>query len=160
MSTSLKPQAIIHTDGACSGNPGRGGWAAIVRDGSHEEVLQGGSSLTTNNRMELRAAINGLYALERSCQVIIYTDSQYVRRGITEWLPNWIRNDWRTSRKGRVKNQDLWRALVQAQRPHDVDWRWVKAHFGDALNQRADALAVEARDTIGRRAPKDLENRP
>jgi len=159
MPSPHQPIVTIYTDGACSGNPGRGGWAAIVRDGRHEEVLQGGSSLTTNNRMELRAAIRGLNALERPCQVIVYTDSQYVRRGITEWLPNWIRNNWRTARKGRVKNQDLWRVLVQAQKPHEVDWRWVKAHADDPLNQRADALAVEARDTMGRRAPKDMERR-
>jgi ribonuclease HI len=109
--------------------------------------------------MELRAVISALNALERPCDVIIYTDSQYVRRGITEWLPRWVRNGWRTARKGRVKNQDLWQALVRAEEPHEVDWRWVRGHSGDPLNRRADALAVQARETIGRRAPKDLEIR-
>jgi ribonuclease HI len=159
MASSSRPRVTIYTDGACSGNPGRGGWAAVLSDGVHEEVLQGGSSLTTNNRMEMRAAINGLNALEVPCQVTVFTDSQYVRRGITEWLPGWIRNNWRTSRKGRVKNQDLWKALVQAQKPHDVEWRWVKGHSSDRMNQRADSLAVDARDTIGRQAPKDMERR-
>jgi len=157
MALTPRPMVVIYTDGACSGNPGRGGWAAILRDKGHEELLQGGSSLTTNNRMELRAVIAGLRALELPCRVVIYTDSEYVRRGITEWLPRWIQNGWRTARKGRVKNQDLWQALVLAHEAHSVDWRWVKGHAGDELNQRADQLAREARDTIGHRAPRDLE---
>jgi len=148
---------IIHTDGACSGNPGPGGWAAILRYGDHEKVLQGGASLTTNNRMELRAALAAFQALTRPCTVRVHTDSEYLRRGITEWLPRWIRSGWRTANKEPVKNQDLWRALHAALQPHTVTWRWVKGHAGNEANERADALAVNALNTIGLHAPPDLD---
>lgn len=148
---------IIYTDGACAGNPGPGGWAAILRYGQHEKVLQGGASLTTNNRMELRAAIAALQALTRPCRVEFYTDSEYLQKGITEWLPTWLRNGWRTKRKEPVKNQDLWRALVAAIQPHQVTWHWVRGHAGDEFNERADRLAIQALDTIGVKGKPDLE---
>ena len=147
----------IYTDGACSGNPGPGGWAAILLYGEHEKVLQGGASLTTNNRMELRAAIAGLSALNRACLVDLHTDSQYVRKGVTEWLAGWLRNGWRTSAKQPVKNQDLWRALHAAMRPHQVTWHWVKGHDGDECNERADRLAVAAMQKQGVHGQPDLE---
>lgn len=147
----------IYTDGACAGNPGPGGWCAILRYGPHEKVLQGGASLTTNNRMELRAAIAGLQALTRPCRVIIYTDSEYLRRGITEWLPRWLRNGWRTADKQPVKNRDLWQALQAAMQPHQVTWRWVKGHAGDEYNERADRLAVAALNSIGVQGQPDME---
>lgn len=148
---------IIHTDGACSGNPGPGGWAAILRFGPHEKVLQGGASLTTNNRMELRAAIAAFQALTRPCVVEIHTDSEYLKRGITEWMAVWIRNGWRTSAKQPVKNRDLWQALNAAIKPHQVTWNWVKGHAGDALNERADQLAVAALNSIGVKGAPDME---
>lgn len=147
---------VIYTDGACSGNPGPGGWAAILRFGPHEKVLQGGASLTTNNRMELRATIAAFQALTRPCVVEIHTDSEYVKKGITEWLPGWVSNGWRTKNKQPVKNQDLWRALQAAIRPHRVTWRWVKGHAGDEFNERADQLAVSALNTIGVPGKPDL----
>jgi len=152
-----KPQVVIYTDGACEGNPGPGGWAAILRYGRHEQVLRGGASDTTNNRMELRAAIEALRALKRPCVVHLYTDSQYLRQGITEWLPRWQANGWRTASKKPVKNKDLWLALLEAQEPHEVHWHWVKGHAGDADNVCADRLARLAIDDIGRRAPPDRE---
>lgn len=148
---------VVYTDGACSGNPGPGGWAAILKYGPHEKVLQGGASRTTNNRMELRAAIAALAALTRPCAVELYTDSEYLRRGVTEWLPQWIRNGWRTANKQPVKNQDLWRALHSALAPHRVTWRWVRGHAGDGLNERADQLAVAALNTLGIRGQPDLD---
>lgn len=147
---------VIYTDGACSGNPGPGGWAAILRFGPHEKVLQGGASLTTNNRMELRATIAAFQALTRPCVVEIHTDSEYVKKGITEWLPGWVSNGWRTKNKQPVKNQDLWRALQAAIRPHRVTWHWVKGHAGDEFNERADQLAVSALNTIGVPGKPDL----
>ena len=148
---------VIYTDGACSGNPGPGGWAAILKFGPHEKVLQGGASLTTNNRMELRAAIAALQVLLRPCKVQLHTDSEYLRRGITEWVPNWVRRNWRTSKGGAVKNQDLWQLLVAASRPHKVEWVWVRGHVGNALNERADRLAVAALNTIGMSGEPDME---
>ena len=148
---------IVVTDGACSGNPGPGGWAAILRYGSQEKVLQGGASLTTNNRMELRAAIAALEALKRPCAVEVHTDSEYLRRGVTEWMPRWAQNGWRTRDRQPVKNQDLWQRFSAALRPHRVDWHWVKGHAGNALNERADALAVNALNTIGVKGQPDLE---
>lgn len=148
---------IIYTDGACSGNPGPGGWAAILRFGQHEKVLQGGASLTTNNRMELRAAIAALQALTRPCRVEIHTDSQYVRLGITKWLAGWLRRGWRTSAKKPVKNRDLWTALHAASQPHRINWRWVKGHAGDTFNERADQLAVAALNTLGMQSEPDME---
>jgi ribonuclease HI len=151
---------IIATDGACSGNPGPGGWAAILRYGGQEKVLQGGASLTTNNRMEMRAAISALEALTRPCAVELHTDSEYLRRGVTEWMPRWAQNGWRTRDKQPVKNQDLWQRLNAALRPHRVNWRWVKGHAGDELNERADELAVNALNTIGVKGEPDLEGPP
>jgi len=154
------PTVLIVTDGACSGNPGPGGWAAILRYGPHEKVLQGGASLTTNNRMELRAALAALQALNRPCTVEVRTDSEYLRRGVTEWLPRWQRNGWRTQGREPVKNQDLWRGLAAALSKHNVTWRWVKGHAGDELNERADRLAVNALNTIGIHGQPDMEGPP
>ncbi len=148
---------LIFTDGACAGNPGPGGWAAIMQYGEHEKVLQGGASLTTNNRMELRAAIAAFQALTRPCAAEVYTDSEYLRRGITEWLATWQRNGWRTATRQPVKNQDLWRALQAAMRPHRVTWHWVKGHAGHPLNERADRLAVAALNTLGVAGQPDLD---
>ena len=148
---------IIYTDGACSGNPGPGGWCAIMRYGPHEKVLQGGASLTTNNRMELRAALAALQALTRPCAVEIHTDSEYLRKGITEWITGWQRNGWRTSTKQPVKNRDLWQALHAATQKHRITWHWVRGHAGDEFNERADRLAVTALNTIGVKAAPDME---
>ncbi len=148
---------IIHSDGACSGNPGPGGWAAVLRYGTAEKVLQGGASLTTNNRMELRAALAAFQALTRPCQVEFYTDSEYLQKGITEWLVKWSRNGWRTKDRRPVKNQALWRALQAAMRPHRVAWHWVKGHAGDPLNERVDRLAVQAIQRYGVTGEPDLE---
>ncbi len=145
------------TDGACSGNPGPGGWCAILRYGEHEKILQGGASLTTNNRMELRATIGGLQALTRPCRVEIHTDSEYVQKGITQWLSGWLRNGWRTRDRRPVKNQDLWRLLYRALQPHEVTWRWVKGHAGNPLNERADQLAVAAIQNYGVGGRPDME---
>ncbi len=134
-------QVHIHTDGACLGNPGPGGWAALLRYGVRERELVGGESPTTNNRMELMAAIRALEALTESCEVVLHTDSQYVRKGITEWMPNWLRRNWRTAAGAPVKNQDLWQRLHAAAQRHEVDWRWVKGHAGDPDNERVDTLA-------------------
>jgi ribonuclease HI len=147
----------MYTDGACSGNPGPGGWAVILRHGEYEKVLQGGASLTTNNRMELRAALAGLQVLKRPCRVEVHTDSEYLRNGITKWLAGWRRNGWRTSSRQPVKNQDLWRALEAAMRPHKVEWRWVKGHAGDIHNERADTLAVAAIRQYGLSGAPDME---
>lgn len=131
----------IYTDGACRGNPGPGGWGAILRTGSVEKELYGGEQDTTNNRMELTAAIQALTALTRSCRVNLYTDSQYVRLGITEWLENWKLKGWKTAGRKPVKNRDLWQELDHQTTRHQVHWIWVKGHSGDAGNERADALA-------------------
>jgi ribonuclease HI len=133
----------IWTDGACSGNPGPGGWGAILKFGDTEKEVFGGEKLTTNNRMELLAAIRALEALTRPCAVDIYTDSQYVRGGITEWMKGWKRNGWKTSDKKPVKNQELWEELDKLIAKHDVAWHWVKGHAGNADNERADELARE-----------------
>jgi len=131
----------IYTDGACSGNPGPGGWGAILMHGETRKELSGGESETTNNRMELQAAIEALNALKRPCKVALYTDSVYVRDGITKWIKGWERNGWRTAAKKPVKNAELWQALQAALQPHDVDWHWVKGHAGHPENERADELA-------------------
>ena len=131
----------IFTDGACKGNPGPGGWAAIVRSGGREKELSGGEAETTNNRMELTAAIRGLEALKRPCRVALYTDSNYVRDGIMKWVHGWKRNGWRTADKKPVKNEDLWRALIEAAAPHSIEWHWVRGHSGHPENERADRLA-------------------
>ena len=135
------PHVIIHTDGACSGNPGPGGWAAILGFGDHEKELKGGELLTTNNRMELMAAIAALEALKRPCRVDLHTDSQYLRSGITSWITKWKQNGWRTADKKPVKNVDLWRRLDAALSDHDIRWHWVRGHAGHDINERADLLA-------------------
>jgi ribonuclease HI len=137
----MSERVAIWTDGACSGNPGPGGWGAILCYGKQEKELCGGEPLTTNNRMELLAAISALEALSRPCAVDLHTDSQYLRGGVTGWINNWKRNGWRTADKKPVKNDDLWRRLDAAVARHDIDWRWVKGHAGDVMNERADALA-------------------
>lgn len=134
----------IHTDGACSGNPGPGGWGAVLQWGGHEKELSGGEANTTNNRMELMGAIAALEALKRPCTVIVHTDSQYVRQGITSWIHGWKKNNWRRKTGEPVVNVDLWQRLEAAAAPHTVEWRWVKGHAGDPLNERADALARDA----------------
>ena len=131
----------LFTDGACSGNPGPGGWGALMRWQGHEREMMGGERATTNNRMELRAVIEGLNALKRPMRVAVYTDSQYVQKGISEWLPAWKKRNWRTADKRPVKNADLWRALEEAAARHRVTWHWVRGHNGHAENERADALA-------------------
>ena len=134
----------IYTDGACSGNPGPGGWGAVLLKGGHRRELSGAAPATTNNRMELTAAIRALEALKRPSQVALYTDSTYLRDGITRWLPNWKARGWRTASKSPVKNRDLWEALDALAGRHDVTWHWVKAHAGIPENERADALARAA----------------
>ena len=134
----------IFTDGACSGNPGPGGWAAILRSGAHEREISGGEATTTNNRMELMAVIRALEALKKNCAVTIHTDSRYVMDGAQKWLPKWHANGWKTADKKPVKNEDLWRALDVARADHDIQWRWVAGHSGHAENERADALARAA----------------
>ena len=135
---------IIHTDGACSGNPGPGGWGAILEWNGHRKEIKGGEPHTTNNRMELTAAIMALEALKRPCTVEIHTDSQYLRQGITAWILAWKRNGWRTADKKPVKNVDLWQRLDAALAHHQVRWHWVRGHAGHDLNERADELAREA----------------
>lgn len=137
-------QVQIHTDGACLGNPGPGGWAALLRYRDKERELVGGEALTTNNRMELMAAIAALEALREPCDVVLTTDSQYVRQGITQWMANWVRRGWKTSGGDAVKNRDLWERLQVAAGRHAVDWRWVKGHSGDPDNERVDVLARDA----------------
>ncbi len=138
----------IYTDGACRGNPGPGGWAALLLFGEHEKVLQGAEAETTNNRMELTAAVQALNALTRGCPVVLHTDSEYVRTGITEWLPQWKARGWKTAAKKPVKNQDLWQALDVAAAAHRIDWRWVRGHAGNPGNERVDQLANEAIDQL------------
>ncbi|HTS39320.1 MAG TPA: ribonuclease HI [Xanthobacteraceae bacterium] len=137
-------KVVIYTDGACSGNPGPGGWGAILKFGDHEKEISGGDAHTTNNRMELMAAISALEALKRPCKVELHTDSQYVQQGISTWIKQWKRNGWRTADKKPVKNTDLWQRLDAALAHHDVDWRWVRGHVGHEMNERADRLAVAA----------------
>jgi ribonuclease HI len=133
----------IWTDGACSGNPGPGGWGAVLRYGGHEKELKGGEAFTTNNRMELTAAIQALESLKRPCAVRLHTDSQYLRGGVTTWIHGWRRNGWRTADKKPVKNEDLWRRLLAATQRHEIEWVWVKGHADDEQNARADQLARE-----------------
>jgi ribonuclease HI len=140
----MSERVTIYTDGACSGNPGPGGWAALLIFGGREKELSGGEPVTTNNRMELTAAIMALEALTRPCTVDLFTDSQYVRHGITQWLRNWKARGWRTADKKPVKNEDLWRRLDEARTRHEVVWHWVRGHANDPLNHRVDALAVAA----------------
>jgi len=137
----MTPQVVIHTDGACSGNPGPGGWGAVLHYGTNEKELWGGDLSTTNNRMELMAAIQALEALKRPCRVELHTDSKYVQQGIREWIHSWKARGWKTADKKPVKNEDLWRRLDEARARHDVDWRWIKGHAGHEFNERADELA-------------------
>ncbi|ABF09087.1 ribonuclease HI [Cupriavidus metallidurans] len=134
-------EVTIYSDGACKGNPGPGGWGAVLVAGGHEKELFGGESPTTNNRMELMAVIEALRALKRPCIVNIYTDSQYVQKGISEWIHGWKARGWKTADKKPVKNADLWQALDEAQKPHQITWHWVRGHNGHPGNERADALA-------------------
>ena len=138
----------IWTDGACKGNPGPGGWGAVIRSGEREKELSGGETLTTNNRMELLAAIRALEALKKPCERILHTDSTYVRDGITKWIHGWRRNGWRTADRKPVKNAELWQELLDAAAPHRIAWRWVKGHSGHAENDRADKLACDAANNI------------
>lgn len=139
---------LIFTDGACSGNPGPGGWGAILRSGETEKELSGAEALTTNNRMELMAAIAALEALKKPCRVTLTTDSNYVKDGVTKWIHGWKKNGWRTSDKKPVKNEDLWKRLDTAQAQHQIKWEWVKGHAGHPENERADALARAAIKTL------------
>ncbi|ROU00022.1 ribonuclease HI [Marinobacter sp. R17] len=137
----MTKRVVLYTDGACKGNPGPGGWGAVLSYGDQERELHGGEKNTTNNRMELMAAIQGLKALKRHCEVDLYTDSQYVRKGITEWMKNWKKNGWKTAARKPVKNADLWRDLDELTGSHDIKWHWVKGHAGIPGNERADQLA-------------------
>lgn len=139
---------VIHTDGACRGNPGPGGWGALLVYGGHRRELFGGDAHTTNNRMELLAAIRALESLRQPCRVQLYTDSNYVRQGITDWLPRWQKNGWRTAGRKPVKNADLWQQLDALNQTHEVAWHWVKGHAGDPGNEAADALANRGIDEL------------
>lgn len=147
MSSKKTTSTVIYTDGACSGNPGPGGWGALLIHGDAEKELCGGAEDTTNNRMELTAAIEALNALKRPCKVDLYTDSTYVRSGITEWIHGWKAKGWRNAAKKPVKNADLWQQLDAATERHDINWHWVKGHAGDPGNERADALANQGMAT-------------
>ena len=143
-----EPAVVIYTDGACSGNPGPGGWGAILSFAGKEKELKGGELHTTNNRMELMAAISALEALTKPCDVDLHTDSQYVRNGITSWINGWKKNGWKTADKKPVKNVDLWQKLDAALKQHKVRWHWVKGHAGHPMNERADQLARDAIDEL------------
>ncbi|MDB5439435.1 MAG: ribonuclease [Caulobacteraceae bacterium] len=146
----MTPKVLIYTDGACRGNPGPGGWGAILISGGNTKEICGGELATTNNRMELTAACEALEVLKRPCMVELHTDSQYVKTGISEWLQVWKGRGWKTTTKGAVKNVDLWQRLDAARSKHTVDWRWVKGHAGHELNERADALARQGMlETLG-----------
>jgi ribonuclease HI len=148
-------KVVIHSDGACHGNPGPGGWAAILTSGPHQRELSGGVPATTNNRMELQAAIEALSALKQPCVVEFHTDSSYLRDGITKWLRGWKRNGWKTKTKQPVKNEDLWRRLDAAVSAHQVNWHWVKGHSGDAGNEWCDELATAAIAAVKQRYTKE-----
>jgi ribonuclease HI len=138
-----QPEVTIYTDGACQGNPGPGGWGALLRYGKHEKALSGGEKDTTNNRMELMAALEALRALNTSCQVTLFTDSEYLKKGVTEWMPAWKRRNWRR-KGGKLANVDLWMKLDEEIGRHEIHWRWVKGHAGNLLNERVDQLARRA----------------
>ena len=146
--SKLVPELFAFTDGACSGNPGPGGWGAVLRYGSTEKTLSGGEPDTTNNRMELMAAIMALEALTQPCQVVLTTDSRYVMDGITQWMANWKKRGWKTASKQPVKNADLWRRLDAACSKHTIEWQWVKGHSGHPENEKADALANRGIDEL------------
>ena len=145
------PHVTIFTDGACKGNPGPGGWGAVIRMGAKEKDISGGERDSTNNRMELMAAIRALQALTKPCRVTLTTDSNYVKDGITKWIHGWLRNGWRTASRQPVKNADLWQELLEAVKPHRIEWCWVKGHAGHVDNERADRLASAAAEAAGRR---------
>lgn len=136
----------IWTDGGCKPNPGRGGWAVVLRYKGAEREMSGGEAATTNNRMELTAAAMALESLKRPCNVVLHTDSQYLKDGITRWHTGWVRKNWRTAGGDPVKNMDLWRRILDAAKPHKIDWRWVRGHNGDEMNERVDVMATAARD--------------
>jgi len=144
------PHVEIATDGACKGNPGPGGWGAVLRMGATEKELSGSEAQTTNNRMELMAAIKALEALTRPCRVTLSTDSRYVLDGLTKWIHGWLRNGWKTADRKPVKNADLWQELLAASKPHRIEWEWVKGHAGHPDNERADRLACDAAMSIGK----------
>lgn len=143
-------KVVIYADGACKGNPGTGGWGALMIAGGHEKEMFGGERNTTNNRMELQAVIEALKALTRPCEVVVFTDSQYVQKGISEWIHGWKARGWKTSAREPVKNVDLWQALDAAQAQHKIEWRWIKGHAGHAGNERADQLANRGVETVPR----------
>jgi ribonuclease HI len=143
-----KPEVTIYTDGGASPNPGPGGWGALLMFGEHEKELCGGEPDTTNNQMELTAAIEALNALKESCKVELYTDSKYLQNGISTWLPNWVRNGWKTSNRKPVKNQELWQALHEATQRHTITWKWVKGHAKNEFNNRVDQLTWKARKQL------------
>ncbi len=145
MASEVIPEVEIWTDGGCKPNPGPGGWAAVLRFGTHEKELTGHDPATTNNRMELTAAAAALEALTKPCRVVVHTDSEYVRNGISRWVHGWVRNNWRNAAKDPVANYELWQRLLAAAKPHEVDWRWVRGHSGDVMNERVDRLATAAR---------------
>ena len=151
---SAKDTVHIYTDGGCRGNPGPGGWGVLLRYKDHEKTLYGGEVMTTNNRMELMAAIMGLESLSRPCTVHLTTDSQYVKKGITEWIAQWKKRGWKTAAKQPVKNEDLWRRLEIAVQRHEVDWRWVRGHSGHVENELVDTLANRAMDELTANLPK------
>jgi len=146
-----RPVVEAWTDGGCKPNPGPGGWGAILRWKGHEKELSGAERETTNNRMELTAAIAALEALKRPSRVVIHTDSEYLRNGVTRWVSGWVRNNWRNASREPVANMDLWQRLLEAAKRHEVEWRWVRGHSGDPMNERADALATAARESLGAR---------
>jgi ribonuclease HI len=149
-SETTSPQAVeIWTDGGCKPNPGPGGWAAILRYRGTIRELSGAAADTTNNRMELTAAAEALEALKRPCRIILHTDSEYLKNGITRWHTGWVRKNWRNAAGDPVKNMDLWRRILEAAKPHELDWRWIRGHSGDVMNERADQLATAARETLG-----------
>lgn len=143
-----KPKVTIYTDGGCKPNPGPGGWAALLIYGKSRKKLSGNDPQTTNNQMELTAAIEALEALKEPCEVTLYTDSEYLKKGITRWMRQWVRNGWKTANKKPVKNQELWRRLYDATQRHEIKWRWTEGHAGDELNEFVDRLATEARERL------------
>jgi ribonuclease HI len=154
MTAPVQDSVLIHTDGACLGNPGPGGWAALLQFRDKERELSGGEVATTNNRMELMGAIMALETLSRPCRVVLRTDSQYVRNGIMTWMPNWIRRGWKTSGGDPVKNRELWERLSAATRTHEIEWQWVKGHSGDPGNERVDVLARTQAELLRDVAPR------
>jgi ribonuclease HI len=149
MESETSEQTVeIWTDGGCKPNPGPGGWAAILRFRGHTRELSGAAADTTNNRMELTAAASALEALTRPCKIILHTDSEYLKNGITRWHTGWVRKNWRNAAGDPVKNMDLWRRILDAAQPHSIEWRWVRGHSGDPMNDRADKLATQAREEL------------